>query len=494
MSPLRPAQPVRVAALAAVVLVAVACGSASPSPSAHSSIPASGAPASSAPSESLPPAPPDFGGDLPAGIQFGAAQTLPAGFSGVNADVDGTLMFFGNGGGGPAVAMLDGSTWQTTLLPTPLPFSGPDGFQVPNDPRAFFPREAAAGPHGIVVAGNARANNVSVAGSNPTAAVGVLWSSPDGASWTLVDPREVLGGGAMAADVWDVAATDDGFIAVGTAGPTDESVPQSAFILASEDGRSWSVVEQPTSPWAMAALRVFVGDERLTVSGWEKVCRDPNLGTLYGAGGGHLRLWLSDDGGSTWDEVPIDGAAPVLDTPEEAPAPADCPPMSDAEGLARFETSGSLLGLADDRVVALSAMTDQVAVSSPDLTDWTISDLPDALATAGVNGGPPRTAAALLTDDDEIGWVVREMQPQRDAAGAQVGTDCQVFWWASTDAGATWYAGPMARPVNVCTGGFFGLAPLSDGSVIYTMGAAPVTPNPISAYLLSIPGPLEPFE
>jgi hypothetical protein len=494
MSPLRPAQPVRAAALAAIVLVAVACGSASPPPSAHSSIPASGAPASSAPSESLPPPPPDFSGDLPAGIQFGGAQTLPAGFSGVHADVDGTLMFFGNGGGGPAVATLAGSTWQVTLLPSPLPFTGPDGFQVPNDPRVFMPRQAAAGPQGIVVAANARANNVSLGASNPTAAVGVLWSSPDGTSWTLFDLREVLGGTAIVADVWGLAATDDGFIAVGTAGPTDESAPQSGFILTSRDGRAWSVAERLTGTWSMAALRVFVGDRRLAVTGWEKVCRDPNLGTLYGAGAGHLRLWVSDDGGSTWSEESMDGAAPVLDTPEEAPPPADCPPITDTEALAGFETSGSVLGLADDRVAAMSATADQVAVSSTDLASWTFADLPDARATAGVNGGPPRVAAALLTDDDDIGWVFREMQPMRDASGTQVGTDCQVFWWASTDAGATWYAGPMARPVNICTGGFFALAPMSDGAVIYTMGAAPVTPNPISAYVLSTSGPLEPFE
>lgn len=107
-------------------------------------------------------------------------------------------------------------------------------------------------------------------------------TSPDGVSWT----KPATTGFEVPMDVFDLVATDERYVAVGTL-RTAQDPSQGGFvpaILLSDDGKSWSPAQIPSSD---------EGSVRSVVS----------MGTkMYAAGdvGGAPVIWSSNDGGQTW--------------------------------------------------------------------------------------------------------------------------------------------------------------------------------------------------
>jgi hypothetical protein len=134
------------------------------------------------------------------------------------------------------------------------------------------------GPNGLVATGN---------DLHPDFENFVL-TSPDGLSWT----KPATSGLEVPMDVFDLVATEESYIAVGTL-RTAEDPSQGGFvpaILTSPDGTSWSPAETPSSEEGSIRSVVAVGS------------------TMYAAGevGGVPVVWSSTDGGESW--VAADGA------------------------------------------------------------------------------------------------------------------------------------------------------------------------------------------
>jgi hypothetical protein len=149
--------------------------------------------------------------------------------------------------------------------------------------RAEFRRVSAIanGPSGLVAIGN---------DSHPDFQNFVL-TSPDGLSWN----KPATSGLDVPMDVFDLVATDEGYIAVGTL-RTAEDPSQGGFvpaIVTSTDGTNWSNARTPSSEEGSIRSAVRAGS------------------TMYAAGdvGGASILWRSTDGGQRW--TPVEGAPPA---------------------------------------------------------------------------------------------------------------------------------------------------------------------------------------
>ena len=82
--------------------------------------------------------------------------------------------------------------------------------------------------------------------------VGAVWVSEDGRTWDrIADDEGVFGGGYA---ILDIARTQDGFVAVGSAHDAGET---SGAVWRSADGLSWNRIESPsfsgTSMWAVVS-------------------------------------------------------------------------------------------------------------------------------------------------------------------------------------------------------------------------------------------------
>jgi hypothetical protein len=139
--------------------------------------------------------------------------------------------------------------------------------------------------------------------------------------------------------------------------------------------------------------------------------------------------------------------------------------------LDAFQSTGSLLGVFDNRLVAISGDGGSVAVTA-DLATWTAAPLPGGAATPGP-GGAFDPARADLLSADAGGWVLRSLEPRRDSANVQsVGEE--VRWWRSADGGTTWTAGGTGQPLTADSSYRLALEP--DGSVdLFAVGATGAT-------------------
>lgn len=481
------------AVAAALALLLAACSSQSPSVAVTGPPSGSGAPSTGA--SAAPTVAPTADTILPAGIEFGDQTSLPGDFGAVFGDLDGRHVFFGRQHGFPAAGTLDGSTW------TVVPLDKEAGYVLP----AGTKRTKAADGSGtlrLAVSGTASRNGVLVAvgSGNVEGAggayigVGLVWRTTDGAAWDRFDPRDVLGGRDLAVNVQAVTATSDGFVAIGSYAPLGSKDPARIFVLRSSDGRSWSLAGTIAHRWSIGAQRVWDDGSRLVLEGQESVCGAVGSGMLATGSARAARLWTSPDRGTTWTEADLTPASPALVTKEAAPTDAAaCPKASDYQALLdRFSTKGSILGVADGHVVALSNDGGTIATSSSDLATWTSSPLPGGVASSGRSPGstPSGPVARLLTSDGS-GWIVRTLQPHRDATDAQLPVGCDIRWWRSTDQGTTWAPGIAGRPVRSCAGGFFYLVPAQDGSIFFFGLEAPVHPPPLrGGFRQSASGPV----
>ncbi len=479
--------------IATSVIVAACGGSPSPSPSASGSDVAGPSDGTAGPSDPGV----SFGDDLPAGVQVEQPSVvMPPDFRSVFAEMGDRVLIFGRANSLPAVAERAGDSWNVTSFDPGPALALPAGYGYQSTPPAYFVTAAAGSDDLVVAVGSTSITNPAFPQHRSLRQVSVLWSSADGVTFVRFDPRDILGGPGVTVQVVDVKAVAGGFVATGSVAPANGSAPSEAFILRSTDGRTWSEAARIGDPWSLAGRTVHVGEERLVVAGTLHACDAAGAAqTSNLAPGAVVVAWESLDGGEQWEIVDLSGADEVMAPPEPPPSTAaGCPPATDFQAInARFAATGSLLGLADDRLVAQHL--DGAHTASETGSGWVVTELPGARASAGPDGAAPREPSAVLLTAEAETWLIRSLQPRRDADDAQRMTGCHVYWWYSTDGGAEWTAGELAKPIKSCAGAIHALRPLSDGSVRLYALAVPVTPPPlISSYFESVAGPVEPWD
>ena len=178
---------------------------------------------------------------------------------------DGTLWAFGFGGGdGQDVrvwASTDGLAWERVADDSALGGPGNQGLSA-----------AAAGAGGVVAAG--------FSWTEENGTVPVSWYSADGSSWTRVELDFVLPPGTQ---VWDMTAAGTGFVTVGDRGDSAfEQGDTLGFVLRSDDGVTWEMVDDPAFADAQL-MAVSVGGPGLVAGG-----RAPADGTAP--------IWVSPPG------------------------------------------------------------------------------------------------------------------------------------------------------------------------------------------------------
>ena len=148
----------------------------------------------------------------------------------------------------------------------------------------------AAGPAGFLAMGSAYDE-----GFLPK-----VWRSSDGRAWELVDAATGLD---RPADVLDVAATDDGWVAVGAlrTGADPASGPFAGVAWHSTDGTSWTLTELPPGADAEVRSVAAVGEQVVAT----------------GDVGGQPAAWRSEPGGS-WERLDVavaggEGIGPLAD-------------------------------------------------------------------------------------------------------------------------------------------------------------------------------------
>lgn len=124
-----------------------------------------------------------------------------------------------------------------------------------------------------------------------------VWTSTDGAAWSVVPHDEAVFGGAMSVYLEAVAAGPLGLVAVGTEYPGDD---YDAVVFTSPDAQAWNRVPDPESVFGGAGWQ---GMHAVTAGGpgWVAVGYDDS-GEDWNAA-----VWTSADG-VTWERVPHEEA------------------------------------------------------------------------------------------------------------------------------------------------------------------------------------------
>ena len=126
---------------------------------------------------------------------------------------------------------------------------------------------------------------------------GVVWTSPDGITWSRVADDEAALGGRDWEEIRSVTAGGPGLVAVGSAQPGESDHPNAA-VWTSVDGIKWSRVPHDESVFGGR------GDQKMasvTAGGPGLVA----VGSDYLGDGAGAAVWTSPDG-ITWSRVPYD--------------------------------------------------------------------------------------------------------------------------------------------------------------------------------------------
>ncbi len=277
---------------------------------------------------------------------------------------------------------------------------------------------------------------------------GLIWFSADGQSWTRIDLRDLIGD--QTSKMFDVVATDAGFVAVGADGSADLKGASHALVVRSTDGVNWSAAELP-STWSTFATQVTMLGSTIVVRGLEFVCTSSSFGLVDFNVGGQERAWRSDDGGGTYTPVDL-AASGAYSVSKPAPTdPAACDGL-DLNALSTFDASAGRMRVVGSRLYLLAADGSAVA-STTDLATWTKAELPgasgkgDSLVEAGPGGGAS---------------IVRVQRPARGGQPFDFGM--QALGWTTDASAATWT--PVAAVAPVLGLEPASLVPTLDGRVV----------------------------
>ena len=187
----------------------------------------------------------------------------------------------------------DGRVWQRV---TDGPIFDIGGYQdTLEDP-------GSGGPRRVIFAGGTILAVGAVCDDRGLACLTAFWSSPDGSTWdrvTLAEPNVIAR---------DVAATANGFLAVGiasNAGGCGVDLPCTAAVFTSTDGRTWQR-EQPVAPAGLILPDGF--SDAVVVGGRIIATAEELTGGGLAEGVRPERLWWSTDGGlwSPLEGYPVD--------------------------------------------------------------------------------------------------------------------------------------------------------------------------------------------
>jgi hypothetical protein len=418
---------------------------------------------------------------MPAGTQFSSAsRKLPDAVGTVTTVFAGKTLFFGAGGGGkewPTVATNDNGTWGIQPIDDGRGYADP---RPPSTRGGFAATAAAAIDSRVVIVGAGSSFPGRSRPALPVTYLPMIWSSGDGLNYQRFDPAKILGGtDGVSIHLKDVRASGAGFIAVGDLARANGKKSSALVVLGSADGLAWSLLATIEATWSLRAESIHtLGAGRLVLYGREFACDATGYSQSYDPGGGTVRLWQSADSGSTWQPVDLAGADPVLHTPEPVPADAAACNGLGMQALdKRFKTSGKVLGVVDDHVVAVSGDGSQAA-STADLSAWSLADLAGGARLADADGGDPQQPAASLLTAGPDGWVLRSLERRKDDTGRQLKAGCQSYWWRSVDQRVSWTAGVLGRPMATCDGAFYTLSEVAGGAVILFI----ITPDVTDAF------------
>jgi hypothetical protein len=210
----------------------------------------------------------------------------------------------------------------TPSLPTTVVGSGSErvvGCEIPSawaqvcDPTSFdgaaMYAVVAGGPGLVAVGANGTDEVASEGVYGPADAI--VWTSPDGFTWTRVPDDVDTFGGDGGQQMFDVTVGGPGLVAVGRAGPVAEREGNAA-VWTSPDGLAWSRVPHDEAIFGgegeQRMVSVTVGGPGLVAVGFDSPAAMPNDGEPPWQVEGSAAVWTSPDG-LTWTRVPHDEAA-----------------------------------------------------------------------------------------------------------------------------------------------------------------------------------------
>jgi hypothetical protein len=135
---------------------------------------------------------------------------------------------------------------------------------------------------------------------------GVVWVSPDGETWELIEPTVLTGPNKVVPH--EIRTVDDRYVIVGK--DQQDGVDQVFKVWSSTDGVDWEVTAVLDDPdWAMHVFRGFTEwDGGYVVTGSRAICRDPVYNDQGGWGyfitGQESKAWSSTDG-VDWEEMDL---------------------------------------------------------------------------------------------------------------------------------------------------------------------------------------------
>ncbi len=432
--------------------------------------------------------------EVPAGVQFGAPVDLPAGFSvgpgdfatnGIATVAVGAVTDRAAGTSvAAAVVSTDGVTWDLVRL------DGTDAFTVPGySALRFSAGDVAYGPGGFVATGSAA--GVRDGGVYATG-VDVLWHSPDGRAWRLIDVRPAVTGEDKSIELTDVEWLGDRYVAVGAVAALDLFAGSSrGLVLSSPDGVAWTETAQVPLTWSTQIVDVAQVGTATVFRGVEFACTADAGAFATFSPGGQLRLWSSVDRGGVLTPVPLPSD---VGRPRE-PAPPDastCPAGDDPNRLQatdeRFGSQEAAVLMSPTHVVVVDGDRARTAIST-DLTTWVTARLPGARPAGG--GDLPATSRAAFTmsadDDDPVLITAGAPRNSRNEVTLSTGAVQTIAW--RLDAYGSWTRLPAGRPQVV--EGFPSLRTF-DGFVMLLRGDSSTTGEPARLWR-SVAGQLDPW-
>jgi|GEM_PF-1096643 len=224
----------------------------------------------------------------------------------------------------------------------------------------------------------------------------VVWTSPDGLTWSRVPHDEAVFGGDGNRQMFDVAVGGPGLVAVGRDGPAVDGEGHAAA-WTSADGLTWSRVPHDESvfggPGEQRMLSVTVGGPGLVAVGFE---------TPVGLLGRDAAVWTSIDG-LDWSRVPHDVDVLGGESAQMVSVTAGGPGLVavGSDGLSTFANSAEPF---DEPSVAAAVWTSVDGLEwSRVIHDEVIFGGPSEQSMASVTvGGPGLVAVGRTSDVDRV--------------------------------------------------------------------------------------------
>lgn len=476
-----------------LLLVAALAGcdpSPSPSPSGATPAPRSTAGATTAPVGTPGPVATAAGDvPLPPGAQFArGATSIPGEAEPIVTQFLTRAYFFGLRDGHPEALWRDSVPWLSAVIDDGAGYRPPAGSSLDAPFRVVG---AAANDGAMVVLGGSTTTDRDRPSGFDRLPESVIWVSRDGTTFERIDPNALLPG-RTAVRLTDVAATESGFVVVGTSMPEGlEGSAGDIVVLRSADAARWDEAAHLGGEGTPFVRHLFADGDRLVVDATDQRC--DSVGRSYPSGlrTGVTRAWSSIDGGGTWQPVDLAAAEPVIHQPAPVGACPSNPKLGDLITVSQeVDTEGSIVGLAGGALIARSRDGTTLGVSA-DLASWTQVVLPEAVQVG--SGGRPFAQAIVLELTGAISLLA--LEERADLEGRPRSGGCQVRWWRSPDQGVTWSTGPWGRPLTTCAGATWTFDQLLDGSVVLFANAILANTNRGEAsFRTGTPGKLIPWD